>query len=110
MFIIAHCFTCGEIKICKNIKKSQNIMKMIVGPDFGVLLTTYKDFYLRFTVEKMHVFAFFTEKYLRSYDCSGTNFTATVNCTNPKPEIQIETIETQIIRIQVYFVYFVEYN
>ena len=28
----AHRFTGGERKICKNIKKSQNIMKMIVVP------------------------------------------------------------------------------
>ena len=28
---MAHRFTCGERKTCKNIKKSQNIMKMIVA-------------------------------------------------------------------------------
>ena len=42
----------------------------------------------------MHVIAVFTEKYLQSYGCSGTNFTATVNCRNLKTEIQIEIIET----------------
>ena len=29
---------------------------------------------------------------------------ATVNGTNPKPEIQIEIIETQIIGMQIFFV------
>ena len=29
--IIAHRFTCGERKICQNIKESQNIMKIIVA-------------------------------------------------------------------------------
>ena len=52
----------------------------------------------------MHAFAVFTEKYLRSYGCSSTNFTAIVNWTNPKTEIQIEIVETQIIGIQIYFV------
>ena len=52
----------------------------------------------------MYAFAVFAEKYLWSFGCSGTNFTATVNFTNPKSEIQIEIIETQIIGIQVYFV------
>ena len=47
----------------------------------------------------MHVFAIFAKKYLGSHGCSGTNFTATVNCKNPEIEIQIE-----IIGIQVYFV------
>ena len=28
--MIAHCFTCGEGNICKNIKKFHNIMKMIL--------------------------------------------------------------------------------
>ena len=56
------------------------------------------------TVEKMHVFVVFTEKYLRSYGCSGINFTATVNCTNPKTETQSEIIETQITEIKIYSV------
>ena len=29
--IIAHCFPCGDRKICENIKKSRNIMKMIAA-------------------------------------------------------------------------------
>ena len=29
--IITYRFTCGERKICQNIKKSQNIMKVVVG-------------------------------------------------------------------------------
>lgn len=44
------------------------------------------------------------EKYLPSCGCSGTNFMATVNGTNPKPEIEIEIIETQIIEMQIFFV------
>ena len=31
--ILTHRFTCGERKIWKNINKSQNIMKMIVGAE-----------------------------------------------------------------------------
>ena len=42
------------------------------------------------------------KKYLWSYGCSSTNFKATVNFTNPKNEIKIEIIETQIIGIQIY--------
>ena len=34
----------------------------------------------------MGAFAVFAEKYLRPYGCSGTNFTAAVNFTNPKTE------------------------
>ena len=52
----------------------------------------------------MQVFAVFIEKYFRSYGCSGTNFTATINCTNSKTELQIEIIETKTIGIQIYFV------
>ena len=40
----------------------------------------------------MYAFAVSTEKYLRPYDCSGTNFMATAICTNSKPEIQVEII------------------
>ena len=56
-----------------------------------------KNFYLRLTVEKMHAFAVFSDKYLRSYGCSDTNFTAGIKCTNPKTEI----VETQIIGIKI---------
>ena len=38
----------------------------------------------RLTVEKMHASAVFNEKYLRSYGCSGTNFTATFSCRDLK--------------------------
>ena len=75
-----------------------------LGPNFWVWLTAEKNFYLRLTTEKMHGFAAFTEKYLWSYSCSGINFTATINCTNPKTEIQIKSIETQITGMQIYFV------
>ena len=70
-----------------------------LGQNFGVRLTADKNFYLQLTVDKTYAFAVFAEKYLWSYSCSGTNFAATVNCTNPKTEIQIEIIETQIIGI-----------
>ena len=52
----------------------------------------------------MHAVALFTEKYLQSYDCSGTNLMATANCTNPETEIQIEIIGKQIIGVKIYFV------
>ena len=65
-----------------------------LGSDFGVRLAADNIFYLQLTVEKMHAFAVFSKKYLWSYGCSGTNFTAAVNCTNPKTEMQIEIIET----------------
>ena len=77
---------------------------LLLDPNFGVRLTADRNFYLRLTVEKMHAFAVLTEKCLWSYGRGGTKFTATVNCTNPKTEIQIEIIETQITGIQIYFV------
>ena len=55
-----------------------------LGPNFEVRLTAENNFYLRLTAEKMHAFGVFAEKYLRLYGYNGTNFTATVNCTNPK--------------------------
>ena len=36
-----------------------------LGPNFEVLLTAEKNFYLRLTVEKIHAFAVFNEIYLR---------------------------------------------
>ena len=71
-----------------------------LGPNFGVRLTAVKNFYLRLTVEKIHAFAVFTGKYLRSYGCDGTKFTAMVKCTNRKIEMQIEIIEIQVTAIQ----------
>ena len=41
LLIITLCFTCGESKIWENIKKSQNFMKMIVGPDFKQVSNAY---------------------------------------------------------------------
>ena len=69
-----------------------------LGPNFKVQLTAEKNICLRLTVDKMHAFADFTEKYLRPYGFNGTNFTASVNCTNPK------FIETQIMGMQIYFI------
>ena len=57
-----------------------------------------KKFYLRLTINKMHAFAVLTEKYLRPYGWSGTNFTAAVSCTTPNTEIPSEIIETEIIK------------
>ena len=54
---------------------------------FRMRMTAGKNFYLRLTVEKMPAFAIITEKYLRSYDRSEINFTASVNCKNPRTEI-----------------------
>ena len=75
------------------------VCSLLLGPNFGVRLTADKNFYLRLSVEKMHAFAVFTGQFLRSYDCSGTNFTTMVNCTNLKTEIKIEIIETQVTGI-----------
>ena len=55
-----------------------------------------KNFHLQLTNEKMRAFETFTEKYLRRYDCNGNDFTATLNCVNPKTEIRSEIIETKI--------------
>ena len=59
-----------------------------------------KHFYLWLTVEKMHSFEDFAEKYLWPHSCSSTNFTAVVNCTNPETEMQTNIIEIKIILIQ----------
>ena len=59
-----------------------------------------KNFYLRLAAEKLYAFAVFTEKYLLWYGCSEINFTAAVNCTNPKTEMQTEIIKIQISGIQ----------
>ena len=52
-----------------------------------------KKFYLHLTVEKMHAFAIFNDKYLLPCGYGDTKFTATVNCTNLKTEILSEIIE-----------------
>ena len=41
-------FTCGERKICSTIKKSQNIMNVIVGTKFQLKLTNF-DFWTKET-------------------------------------------------------------
>ena len=61
--------------------------------------TTENKFYLCLTVGKMHAFAVFTGKYLRPYDCSETNFTLRLKCTNLKTKIENEIIEIEIIKI-----------
>ena len=54
---------------------------------------TGKRFYLRLTVEKMHAFTVFTEKYLWPYRCSSTCFMGVVNCKSPETDVQSEIIE-----------------
>ena len=63
---------------------------MRLGPNSVVRLATEKIFYLPLTVEKMHAFAVFSNKYLRPYGCSDTTFAAAVDCANPKNEILSE--------------------
>ena len=55
--------------------------------NYGVWPAADKKCYLQLTVEKMHAFAVFTDKYLRPYGCNDSNFTATVNCVNSKTVI-----------------------
>ena len=71
-----------------------------LGPNFLGRVVTEKNFYLRLAVEKMDPFVVFNGTYIWSYVCSNSKFTATVNYTNPKPEILSETIKIQIIGIQ----------
>ena len=98
----------GVLRILQNFWPDERVMyivcALLLGSNFGVRLMADKKFYLRLTVEKMHALVVFTEKYLRSKGFSSSNDTATVNCRNPKTEIQIEIIETQIIGKQIYFV------
>ena len=76
-----------------------------LGPNFVVQLTADKDFYCWLTVEKMHAFAVFNNKYLRSYDCNDTNFRAAVNYTNPKTQIVSDIIEIRTIRTPTVFLF-----
>ena len=68
--------------------------------NFGVRPAVDKNFNLRLTVENMDAVAVFTEKYLQPCNSSGINFTADVNCTNPKTEMQTKIIDIQLILIQ----------
>ena len=54
------------------------------GSEFVVPVAADKNFYLRLTVEKMHVLAVFSDKYLQLCGCSNTSYAAMVNCANPK--------------------------
>ena len=40
----------------------------------NIVVAAGKIFYCRLTVEKIHMFAVFTDKLLQPYGCSGTNF------------------------------------
>ena len=70
-----------------------------------LLLAADNNFYLWLTVEKIHAFAVFNDKYLRPYRCSDRNFTATVNFTNPKTQIVSKIIEKQTNRIPIDFLF-----
>ena len=70
-----------------------------LGPDFAVRSVAEKN-YFWLTVEEMRAFTVFTNTYLRPYDCSSTNFTATVNRTYPKTKIPSSEI-TEKIRIKI---------
>lgn len=56
-------------------------------PNFGKQTAADNEFYFRLMVEKICAFVAFTEKYLRPFGCRGANFTATVNCANPKTKM-----------------------
>ena len=79
------------------LREMYRVYGLRLGPNYGVGPAADKNFYFRLTIEKMYAFAVFTEKYLRSYNCNGTNFTAAVNCTSPKTELQTKIMEVQII-------------
>ena len=70
--------------------------------NIGVRSAADDEFYLRLTVDKMHMFAIFTKKYLQPYGFSCTSFTAAVYCTNPNAETQNEIIEIEIVEAQIY--------
>ena len=50
-----------------------------LGQFFGAA-DDWEEFFLMLMIEKKHAFGVFTEIYLGSYGCSGTNFTVTVTC------------------------------
>ena len=62
-------------------------------PNIAVRPAIIRKFYLRLTVDKMHTSEVFNKKYLRSYRCSSTSITVTVNCTNLNIEIHGGIIE-----------------
>ena len=73
-----------------------------LGPNLGMRPAADKKFYLRLTVQKMHTFVLFTEKYLRPCGCSGTNVTAAVNCANQSEITDIEIIEIIVCNKKIY--------
>ena len=72
-----------------------------LDPNLGVRPAADKKFYLRLTLEKMNASAAFSKKFFRPYGCSDTNFTAVVNITDLKIEIQSQINKTKIIAIQI---------
>ena len=73
-----------------------------LGPNLGMRPAADKKFYLRLTVQKMHTFVLFTEKYLRPCGCSDTNVTAAVNCANQSEITDIEIIEIIVCNKKIY--------
>ena len=65
------------------------VCSLVLGPNCVVLLAGGKNFYLPLTVEKMHAFAVFKDKYLRIYGCSDTDFTAPVATLRLRSTVQI---------------------
>ena len=92
--LILSCWKCSEKGTM------YRIYGLRLGPNFGMRLVAGKNISLRLTFEKMYPFAVFTEKYLRPYGCNDTNFTAVVNCGNPKTEMQSKIIKIEIILTQ----------
>ena len=68
-----------------------------LDPNFGVWSGADKKFHLRLTVYNMRALAVFTEKCLQPRSCIVINFMTSVNCRNPKTEIQSEIIKMQVI-------------
>ena len=76
------------------------VFSLRLEPNLAVRPVSGNKFYLRLTIEKMHLFAVFTKKYLRPYDCSVINFTAAMNFANPKTETQSQINEIEIVEMQ----------
>ena len=63
-----------------------------LGPNFVLRLAADKNFYLRFTFEKMHVFPVCNDKHLRSYGC-GTNFMTMGKYKSKKLKYKVKSFE-----------------
>ena len=74
--------------------------------NFVLRIAAEKDFYLQLTVEKMHAFVVFSNKYLQPYGWSNTNFTATANYTNRKIEYDVKQLNYKPLEYKPTFYYF----